>query len=132
MKRFEFLVLVIVAVIFFPAVSFTQGPGDKNEPALPDKTKQKQMETERMGSTAMRMMGILPKQMVATNDGGLIVLSGNKLLKYDKDLNLVKEVEIKTDFEFKPDAESMQKIIEKMKEKYGAHNKTMKDQSQDK
>ncbi len=35
--------------------------------------------------------------MVASNDGGVIVLSGNKLYKYDKSLNLVKEAEIKMD-----------------------------------
>ena len=35
--------------------------------------------------------------MVASNDGGVIVLSGNKLYKYDKNLNLVKEAEIKTE-----------------------------------
>jgi hypothetical protein len=33
--------------------------------------------------------------MVATQDGGVIVLVMNKLQKYDADLNLVKEVEIK-------------------------------------
>ena len=37
--------------------------------------------------------------MVATSDGGVIVLTGNKLTKYDKDLNVVKEVEIKMDLE---------------------------------
>ena len=35
--------------------------------------------------------------MVASSDGGAIVLSGNKLYKYDKNLNLVKEAEIKTE-----------------------------------
>ena len=33
-------------------------------------------------------------QMVATDEGGVIVLAGNKLMKYDADLNLVKEAEI--------------------------------------
>ena len=33
--------------------------------------------------------------MVATSDGGVIVLSGHKLAKYDSDLNLVKEVQLK-------------------------------------
>ena len=33
-------------------------------------------------------------QMVATDEGGVIVLLGNKLMKYDADLNLVKDVEI--------------------------------------
>lgn len=38
-------------------------------------------------------------EMVATQDGGVIVMAGNKLLKYDKDLKLVKEVYVKTDME---------------------------------
>lgn len=37
--------------------------------------------------------------MVVTQDGGVIVMIGNELLKYDKDLNLVKKTEIKFDFE---------------------------------
>ncbi len=32
--------------------------------------------------------------LIATDDGGVILLVGNKLSKYDADLNLVKEVEI--------------------------------------
>lgn len=37
--------------------------------------------------------------MAACPDGGVIVLMGNELFKYDKDLNLVKQVEIKFDWE---------------------------------
>ena len=43
------------------------------------------------------MMG--GSSLAATEDGGAIVLIGNKLMKYDKDLNLAKEVEIKIDWE---------------------------------
>ena len=43
------------------------------------------------------MKGMMEKKVVATSDGGVVVLVGNKLVKYDKDLNLVKEVEIKID-----------------------------------
>jgi hypothetical protein len=39
------------------------------------------------------MMG--KAQMVATGEGGVIVLAGSKLMKYDADLNLIKEVEVK-------------------------------------
>lgn len=46
-----------------------------------------------MGKTCCPMMG--KAQMVATDEGGVIVLAGNKLMKYDADLNLVKEVEVK-------------------------------------
>ncbi len=48
------------------------------------------------------MMGMCPRHvmmgkstLVASNDGGVILLVGNKLYKYDKNLKLVKEVEIK-------------------------------------
>jgi hypothetical protein len=44
------------------------------------------------------MMGMMNKpSMIATSDGGVIVLAGPKLAKYDKDLNLIKEVELKRD-----------------------------------
>jgi hypothetical protein len=45
----------------------------------------------------MKMM--MDKTMVASGDGGVIVMIGNKLFKYDKDLELKKEVEIKIDME---------------------------------
>ncbi len=44
------------------------------------------------------MKGMMNKpSMVASNDGGVIILSGNKLSKYDAKLNLVKEAEIKAE-----------------------------------
>ena len=53
------------------------------------------------------MMG---KQVIATTDGGVVVMSCNKLYKYDKDLNLIKEVEIPVDMKY------MQEMWKKMKE----------------
>ena len=42
------------------------------------------------------MMGMMNKPtMLATADGGVLVLDGPHLVKYDQDLNLVKEVELK-------------------------------------
>ncbi len=50
-------------------------------------------------SMGMPMPGMGPimgkTQMVATDEGGVIVLAGNKLMKYDAELNLVKEAEVK-------------------------------------
>ncbi|MFH0984661.1 MAG: hypothetical protein V1882_03895 [Candidatus Omnitrophota bacterium] len=46
-----------------------------------------------MGKMCAAMMG--GSQMVATDEGGVIVLAGNKLMKYDADLNIVKEVDVK-------------------------------------
>ena len=49
------------------------------------------------GMHAMGMMG--GSAMVATEDGGIVIMWGSKLMKYDKDLNLIKEAEIKIDWE---------------------------------
>jgi hypothetical protein len=60
------------------------------------------------GMMSQGMMGsMLEKKLVATQDGGVVVWVGNKLIKYDKDLKLVKEVELKVD---------MPKMQQKMKE----------------
>lgn len=55
-----------------------------------------------MGSKAMMgcqggcpMKGaMMGKSVVATSDGGVVIVAGNKIIKYDKNLKLVKEVEI--------------------------------------
>ena len=54
-----------------------------------------------MGSMMTKSMGVLP-------DGGVVVMAMGKLIKFDKDMNVVKEVEIPFD------AEAMQKKMEQM------------------
>lgn len=65
-----------------------------------------------MGGKMMKcpmMKSMMKRDIIATSDGGIIVVLGNKLTKYDKDLNVVKEVELKID------TEGMQKMMEEMK-----------------
>ena len=51
-----------------------------------------------MGAAKKLMMSsMMQKKLVATKDGGVVVLAGNKLLKYDKNLELTKEVQIPMD-----------------------------------
>jgi hypothetical protein len=38
---------------------------------------------------------MMVKSIAATGDGGIFVMAGNKLIKYEQDLNLVKETEVK-------------------------------------
>ena len=70
-----------------------------------------------MCSSMMKSMSAA--QLVSTGDGGFVILMGNKLTKYDKNLNVVKEVELKVD------QEGMMKMIKDcpmckmMKEKKG-------------
>ena len=65
---------------------------------------------------AMMMHGMMNKSIVATPDGGVIIVMGNKLLKYDKDLNLVKEVEIKMDMD------GMHEMMKDMMGRGGKHH----------
>ena len=59
------------------------------------------------GMMSGKMMGMPPmsammcnSSLVAMNDGGVVVLIGNKLTKYDNNLNVIKEVEVKIDKEY--------------------------------
>lgn len=48
-----------------------------------------------MGKGMGMMGGMMQKDtVVATSDGGVVIMQGPRLLKYDKDLTLVKEVEL--------------------------------------
>lgn len=64
------------------------------EEVMPGMAMDQSMGMPKMGKGKMccPMMG--KTQMVATDEGGVIVLAGNKLMKYDADLNLVKEAEV--------------------------------------
>ena len=64
-------------------------------------------------SPMMQMMMahmILPSSVTPLPDGSIVVAAGTMLKKYDKDLNLVKEVEVSVDIDKM--AESMKKMME--------------------
>jgi hypothetical protein len=48
--------------------------------------------------SGMSMSGMMSKSMVPTEDGGIVVMIGNKLYKYDKKLKLEKEAEVPVDY----------------------------------
>ncbi len=58
----------------------------------------------------MMMKSMMGCQMVAIEDGGVVVMHCGKMTKYDKDLNMVKEVEMKMD------VEAMKKTMTQMME----------------
>jgi len=47
----------------------------------------------------MMMKSMMERSMIATNDGGVVVMVGNALYKYDKNLKLLGEAQIKIDME---------------------------------
>jgi hypothetical protein len=67
----------------------------------------------------MIMKTMMGKYLIATEDGGIVVMAGNKLIKFDKDLNRIKEVEIKID------VEGIKKRMMQMKEECPMHKMMM-------
>ncbi|MFC1623963.1 hypothetical protein ACFL28_01400 [Candidatus Omnitrophota bacterium] len=106
MRRKVLSLVVLVAFLALSSLSFAQEL-DEAKGSMKDRK-----EAKKGGMKGMMMKKMMEKEMVASGDGGVIVLVGNKLLKYDKDLNLVKEVEIKMD------KEGMMKECMEMKKKW--------------
>lgn len=68
----------------------------------------------------MMMKAMMQRTVVATSDGGVVVSIGKKMVKYDQDMNLVKEVEIPVDMaELKKDMMDMVKNCPMMKAQMG-------------
>ena len=89
MKKIVFAVLLSLLI---SAPAFAEETKKEEMPAVTMNTPMGMTMSSGMGKMSCPMMG--KAQMVATDEGGVIVLVGKKLLKYDADLNLVKEVEL--------------------------------------
>lgn len=79
-------------------VSFSLALAQKNK-EVPEKDAMKcdMMSKDMLSDMRMMRPMMMANNMVATSDGGFVVLVGNKLKKYDKNLVLQKEVEIDMD-----------------------------------
>lgn len=65
------------------------------------------------GMQKMKEQAIKNREMIATSDGGVVIMIGNKLFKYDKELKLIAKGEIKMD------SGPMQQRMKMMKDKMG-------------
>lgn len=127
MKKVIFVAVVIIFLI--PLASFSFEPSEEK-----DLTTEKRMMMRKgmMGKEKMHgkyskmdmMAMMMKKSMVATSDGGVVVMAGNKLFKYDKNLNLIKEVEIEMDLE------GIKKNMDEMKEKYHRSKQMMEEKNE--
>jgi hypothetical protein len=129
MKKFLSIVLGVVLAMGVAVISFAEEPKETTGPAMgKEMMKGEKMmgcegmmakgkmghEKMMMGCCSMHgmmMKSMMEKKIVATSDGGVVVAIGNKLFKYDKNLELKKETEIKVD------SEAMKKMMMEMKEK---------------
>lgn len=98
MRKIFTACMVFFLCTVFPAITFAQPAAARKVPAAP---------AERRVTTATRprrtqgmVVGmIMNGKMVASGDGGVIVMMGDKLIKYDKNLDFVNETEIAVDLE---------------------------------
>lgn len=93
MKKIMFAVLVMVLGV--STVAFAEETEKGEMPGMSQGTSvdnPMRMPMQGMEKKCFPMMG--KTQMVATDEGGVIVLAGNRLMKYDAELNLVKEAEL--------------------------------------
>lgn len=81
---------VAVGMVLFSAPAMAQQQAEAIAPA-PEAKMEKKWDIARGFKYGAAL------KMVATEDGGVVVLIGNQLLKYDKDLNLIKKVTVDVD-----------------------------------
>ena len=103
MKRKTILTVITALILGLSTFCHAQTGSEKEEMKQKKEMKCPMHPRMEMGS----MMG---KKVIATSDGGIVVMICNKLYKYDKDLNLKKEVEVPLDIDH------MKKMRMKMKE----------------
>lgn len=81
-------VMLVIMLVAASVISFAEEPVE-----VAGAMKGKEMKGDM--SKKHGMMKMMHKKLVATDDGGVVLMMGNKLIKYDDKLNLVNEVEIK-------------------------------------
>jgi hypothetical protein len=115
MKR---LVLFVIVGLLIVSTAYIVSAGQQNEKTDGGMTPKACMPNCPMPNGPMSNCPMCPamcqsmmsKSLVATNDGGVILMTGCQLVKYDKDLNKVKEVQIEVDMDkMKDKMQSMMK-----------------------
>ena len=117
MKRLIFLVILTVFILGTTFTCLAQTDEEKQGMGMGKGMGGRMMHNMPMGKgmmggmmQGMPMGNMMGRIMIATSDGGVIVMMLNKLYKYDKDLNLVKEAEIPLDIDH------VKKMMMEMKE----------------
>lgn len=116
MKKWMLAGLVSVVILCSASLSFSEETENTKNKETGMK-KGMMMDGKKMGMMGPMMMKMMDRSIVATTDGGVVVLAGNKITKYDRDLNVVKEAEVKVDMDaMQKDMAAMMKMCPMMKD----------------
>lgn len=95
MKQTMFIAAALSLLILMTYV-YSQGPGAGPRPGMGPGMMDSARHA-RMMDKPMMMGGMMGHNLVATSDGGVVLMMGNRLYKYDKNLAAIKDVEVKID-----------------------------------
>ncbi|HEX2956285.1 MAG TPA: hypothetical protein VHO70_05620 [Chitinispirillaceae bacterium] len=99
-----------IAVCFIIAMSVAQQCNDTNNRAGQDGMRLGGMMDSSAMCGMMMMHYMKPSAAFSTQDCGFVVIMGNKIMKFDKNADLKKEVEIKVD------STAMKKMMQQMQQ----------------
>jgi hypothetical protein len=112
MKKWTLMGLVLVVILSSVSLSSAEEMKDMQDKE-PEMKKGMMMGKGKM--MGQMMMKVMEKSVTATSDGGIVVLAGNHLVKYDKDMNIIKEADVKVDMDaMQKDMEGMMKMCPMM------------------
>jgi hypothetical protein len=94
-RRIEMKRTIIITVVLLLAVGGAYLVSAAEEMGIKKTMPAKQMMGMCCPMHMMMCQGAMEKKLVALEDGSIVIMTCAKLYKYDKDLNLVKEVELK-------------------------------------
>ena len=97
MKKKTYLIFTLLAVSVLSLPLYAEH--DEKEEMKMGMMGEKGGESKGMMGMHGMMKKMMEKSVVATSDGGIVIVTGNKITKYDKDLNVVKEIETKMDID---------------------------------
>ena len=102
MKKSFLIMIWVIGVVSLAAITYAQN--EHKSPAQSANTEESGQNIDKpmmrgMGKMGdprnmMKRMKMMSFSMVATTDGGVAILDGDILTKYDKDLNVVKSVKV--------------------------------------
>ncbi|HBG26958.1 MAG: hypothetical protein A2Y10_12285 [Planctomycetes bacterium GWF2_41_51] len=100
MKNLNLLAVVILLSVLYLVFAQERIPHDMNASETPDCVGGNTLAGRMANYCPFRVAmaeSELQNQIVTNTDGGIIVLAGSRLLKYDRDLNLLRKVELDVD-----------------------------------
>lgn len=120
MKRLIYVLTITLVLTGLTGLAHAQRPGGMHRGGMMGDSAMSRGDSAMMGCMGMGMgMGMMVPRQIAPVNGGVVVLFGNKLIKFDRNLNKKEEVTLELD------EETMRNMIEQMQRMRSLHQEMM-------